>query len=999
MKRIVVLIVLLSGTYSLLAQNLTVSNVVRTGLLATCNNSNPIITASWSSGSGTSVSNGTLLCSDPCGTTTLLVNITNLKWEQQNAEWIHSVFFPTNSGFTVSGISLPNGFITYNNGCTGTCPVGITAGPGFYFDATGGNSCCPGAVINDGNPCNNWGAATLNCSNPFAISFYLTFCNSILTTPTETFTLTAQSDGGTGCYDINNFTSHTVAFTINVSPCGPIVNPLASAPIRSCSSGSLNYTSTLTAVCNNGGTVTWWDAPSGGTQLGSGSPFVYDPVGSTCPGGQTVYATCCAGGSTSCVPRSAVTIPGTCTVPGITAVQTTIGTCATGAGITSVSTSNTVNPLTYTLNPGGVSNSTGVFPGLTQSQYTLTVSDAGSCTATSVVSLTQAPQTTFSTPNIYPVSCWGLSNGSLTVSASGINPITMSISPSATQSPAGTFTGLSAQTYTVSATDGNNCTATTTITIPQPTQIQLALTAPPIACQGGSTNITATSTGGTPGYQFSLNGGAFQTGNQFSVTAGTYTVTTMDANSCSTATTILISQPASVQCSALASSILCFGGNSTITVTATGGTSPYQYQLNSGNLQGGNSFTVLAGNYTITAIDANNCSSVTTISVSEPLAISLSLNALPIVCSGGSTTIIASASGGTPNYQFQLNNGVFQSSGSFLVTTGTYTVTAKDANNCSVTSSLTILEPTPVLVSLNTTSIACTGGQSTLTIAASGGTPGYQYQLNAGAYQNSNSFLVSAGTYTVTAKDANNCSQSTVVTITEPPALSVSVASGTILCQGGTTNITATGTGGTGAYQYQLNSGTFQSSNLFTVSAGMYTISIKDANNCTGSTTITITEPNLLTLSLSSGSILCFGGSTSISSTALGGTPSYQYSINGGSYQSGSGFTATAGSYTVTVKDANNCTASSVLAITQPTLLQITNLSNTIPTCVPGNDATLTITAGGGSPGYQYSLNNGPNQNTNVFTGLGPGTYSVTVTDVNGCSSVSSIQIITPNAP
>ncbi|QLH47079.1 MAG: hypothetical protein HWD58_16500 [Bacteroidota bacterium] len=157
MKRIVVLIVLLSGTYSLLAQNLTVSNVVRTGLLATCNNSNPTITASWSSGSGTSVSNGTLLCSDPCGTTTLLVNITNLKWEQQNAEWIHSVFFPTNSGFTVSGISLPNGFITYNNGCTGTCPVGITAGPGFYFDATGGNSCCPGAVINDGNPCNNWG--------------------------------------------------------------------------------------------------------------------------------------------------------------------------------------------------------------------------------------------------------------------------------------------------------------------------------------------------------------------------------------------------------------------------------------------------------------------------------------------------------------------------------------------------------------------------------------------------------------------------------------------------------------------------------------------------------------------------------------------------------------------------------------------------------------------------------------------------------------------------
>jgi hypothetical protein len=145
----------------------------------------------------------------------------------------------------------------------------------------------------------------------------------------------------------------------------------------------------------------------------------------------------------------------------------------------------------------------------------------------------------------------------------------------------------------------------------------------------------------------------------------------------------------------------------------------------------------------------------------------------------------------------------------------------------------------------------------------------------------------------------------------------------------------SSGTGGTGAYQYQLNSGGYQSSNTFNVVAGTYTITIQDANNCTSSTVTTITEPTLLGLNLSSTTILCNGGQSTITATANGGTTAYQYSLNGAAYQSGNTFTVGVGTYTISTQDANGCTASSVINIIQPTLLQITNLSSTIPTCVP----------------------------------------------------------------
>src|SRR4029453_3831050 len=179
------------------------------------------------------------------------------------------------------------------------------------------------------------------------------------------------------------------------------------------------------------------------------------------------------------------------------------------------------------------------------------------------------------------------------------------------------------------------------------------------------------------------------------------------------------------------------------------------------------------------------------------------------------------------------------------------------------------------------------------------------------------------GTYTITVKDANGCTATHPLTITEPTLLVADASAGTISCNGGTTTITANGTGGTPAYTYSTNGSVFQASAIFIgAGAGTYTITVKDANGCTATHPLTITEPTLLVADASAGTISCNGGTTTITANGTGGTPAYTYSTNGSVFQASASFSgAGAGSYTITVKDANGCTATHPLTITEPSLL------------------------------------------------------------------------------
>jgi hypothetical protein len=775
MKKTLLLLMVVLTTISVYPQNITVSGTSVTGRFNSCSGNNtPNVSVTFLSGSGTSVVGGNLVCNDPCGSTTLRVTISNIRWNQSpNTEWLHGLFFPSNSGYVVSGIALPPGFITYNAGCTGMCPVGITSGPGFYYDASAASWCCSNVILNDGLPCNNYGDVSINCGSNFSIQFDLNFCNSNLSANTETFILRGTSDGATGCWQYNDNILHNISFTINTQPCAPVNSiPVTAGPIvNTCVGNTPNYTAELTGGCGNGSTITWWNSATGGSLLGSGSPFVYDPPGSNCPGGTTLWASCCSGGATTCVNRTPVTIAGSCNSLTLLAVSSTNGNCITPGSINSVSVSNSQGAVTYTINPGNVSNGTGLFNGLTGSIYTVSASDASGCIVSSIVNFNQPPIVTLTTSAIQPLCNGG--NGSLTFSASGgTGIINYTINGTPTTSP----NVQSAGTYTILATDANGCTSQSIQTITDPAVLSLTSNASDPLCNGGNGNLTFSASGGTGTVNFTVNGVAATSPSI--QPAGNYTITATDQNGCTTTTQLTIGEPnALTWLTTTSTSVNCNGGtDGTITSQATGGTGTISYTLqptNQTNTTG--SYSNLSANtYTITATDQNGCTTTTQIPVTEPSPLQITNIATtnPTCVPGNDGSLTISATGGTTNYQYSINGGALQTSNAFNnLGSGVYTIQVTDANGCTTNSTQNISAPNAPSIyypSSTSTDVSCNGGtDGTITVQTTGGTNPINYNLQPTNQTNlSGSFTnLAANTYTVTATDLNGCSVQTQLTI------------------------------------------------------------------------------------------------------------------------------------------------------------------------------------------------------------------------------------------
>ena len=250
---------------------------------------------------------------------------------------------------------------------------------------------------------------------------------------------------------------------------------------------------------------------------------------------------------------------------------------------------------------------------------------------------------------------------------------------------------------------------------------------------------------------------------------------------------------------------------------------------------------------------------------------------------------------------------------------------------CTTTQAVTITQPTAALSASITaqTDVLCFGNNTaSVTVAGANGTAPYTYSKDGITFVSSGIFSgLTAGSYTITVKDANQCTTTQAVTITEPTAgLSASITAQTdVLCFGNNTaSVTVAGANGTAPYTYSKDGITFISSGIFSgLTAGSYTITVKDANQCTTTQAVTITEP---TASLSASitaqtDVLCFGNNTaSVTVAGANGTAPYMYSKDGITFVSSGIFSGlTAGSYTITVKDANQCTTTQAVTITEPT--------------------------------------------------------------------------------
>ncbi len=413
-------------------------------------------------------------------------------------------------------------------------------------------------------------------------------------------------------------------------------------------------------------------------------------------------------------------------------------------------------------------------------------------------------------------------------------------------------------------------------------------------------------------------------------TSVTVTWTVTDGNGCvnSCSSTFTLEYGCQIGCTTGFTNLTCNGNQSgTLTVTVGGGTPPYTAYLflssdlvnpisNSGSvITEGGSYTfngLAAGNYIVITTDATTTivdGGVCTATLTEPPVLASSTTQVNVLCFGNATgSVDLTVTGGASPYTYLWNNGATTQDLSGLVA-GTYSVTVTDSNGCTTQNSVTITEP-PVLASSTTqVNVLCYGNATgSVDLTVTGGASPYTYLWNNGATTQDLSGLV-AGTYSVTVTDSNGCTTQNSVTITEPPVLASSTTQVNVLCFGNATgSVDLTVTGGASPYTYLWNNGA-TTQDLSGLVAGTYSVMVTDSNGCTTQNSVTITEPTLLTATVTTTDETCEFYDGLIDLTVIGGTPPYTYLwSNGATTQD---LIAGAGVYTVVITDANLCNITS----------------------------------------------------------------------------------------
>lgn len=735
-----------------------------------------------------------------------------------------------------------------------------------------------------------------------------------------------------------------------------------------------------------------------------------------------------ANSSTGNVPNAANLAPGTYTVSvtdalGCLGFDTTVITQPSAITFTSqvsnvlcfgestgsitLNASGGTGALTYTWN--GLTGNTNQQTGLAVGQYDFTITDVNNCPVNGSATITEPTQLVFNIPQIKDVRCFNGNDGFIVVSPTGGTlPYQYQWSHNAALNQPNAL-NLTANTYTVTVRDANNCSITAAFSINQPAS-GLSFNPPTITditCFG-LTNGTATvnPTGGAFPYTYQWTGNVSNSATAGGLSAQTYSITVTDDSLCTATTTVSINQPAQIQITGVVTNATCNGlSNGAIDINVIDAVAPVGYLWSNTDVTE-DIAAQPAGGYSVTVTDANNCTQTSSFTINHPDPLLLLPPSITNVsCFGGNNgTITASGTGGTTPYTYIWSPVTSTSATVSNLSAGDFDVTLTDANACTTNATYTVTQPASAvaITSAVVTDVLCNGASTgSIALTVSGGTTAYTYSWSHNqSLNNATAVSLPAASYTATVTDANGCTTTGTYTITQPVAIVFGNSTTTdVSCFGlADGNATVAATGGTGAYTYSWNglNGTNPQGNL---AAGNYTVVVTDANSCTATTSVTINQPGQIVVSLSNTPVSCFNGNNgSATATVNGGTAPYQFAWSGG----GNGQTInnlTAGQYTVTVTDNRNCNATAATTVSQPDLLVLATTSTQV-SCIGDEDGTITAVANGGTPVYTYTaFRNGTliaSNGTGLFANLQAGSYSVEVRDANNCTAQSTIVVAAP---
>lgn len=670
---------------------------------------------------------------------------------------------------------------------------------------------------------------------------------------------------------------------------------------------------------------------------------------------------------------------------------------------------------TYNINGGAPQNSN-TFTDLVASTYVVEVSD-GSSTISMNVTINEPPAIVPLVNTQVNVSCFGLNDGSLVIDGVGGTNNGAGYTYNIDGGPFSNnnfFTNLSGGIHTVIVRDENDCEGMTTIFIEEPAELlSFILSETPIDCSGNNTGqVILESSGGTPNYLYSFNGGAYSPNNVFTnLSQGVYLVETVDDNFCQHSFNVTITEPDLLQVMVESQVDLnCFGGNNgLIEAAAIGGTGNLQYQINNQGYQTSPIFQNLSGGtYNLQVIDENGCMEGLSVEITEPAELVVELaNQTNVSCTGGSGSITVNSVGGSGTPSVTLDGTVLTGNSVTFdnLSAGVYPISVVDENNCEVFSSVEITgTPGVELTIANTQNINCSGENNGLIEAtSSGGTGTITYFLN-GVDQGSNNVFtnLTGGMYTVESIDSEGCTDEVTIEITEPQVLAAQIdQQGDINCFGENNGtVTIGGSGGTGGLTYTLGNETNTTGIFTSLTAGVYNISVLDENNCETIVPVEITEPAALVADISNQqNINCSGGTTGgVTINSTGGTGTISVTLNGTTLTGNSVVfdNLAAGNYPYSVVDENNCQVNAAVEITENADIELSVVAAQDVTCNGEGNGMIEVEADGGTSNFTYFLNGVDQGNNNVFTNLSGGSYLIEITDGAGCDDEITVELTEP---
>jgi uncharacterized protein (TIGR02145 family) len=594
----------------------------------------------------------------------------------------------------------------------------------------------------------------------------------------------------------------------------------------------------------------------------------------------------------------------------------------------------------------------------------------------------------------------------------------------------------------VVAENANGCKASKPVTIGEPDELTMTVNFTNLTCKGNqSGTITVTAQGGVAPLTYSTDGTHYQPENLFNgLPANIYTVYVKDANGTVKSETITINEPdADLTLTAgTATKVTCKGGNNgTVVMTVAGGTAPYTLSYNNQTktlVAGDNTVdNLLAGNYTMNLTDANNCPATANVTIEEIDELVITPGTVTDVTCNGATTgqIQVVVAGGTADYTIEWNGGSYTmtAAGDYTITdlpAGSYVVTVTDNNQCEAqTASITVGEPVALSMMVGVVgNIACFGETNGyVPVIANGGTEPYTVMAVLGTDTTKITMAAAgrdtvknlkAGEYTIIVKDANDCEVNATAKITEPAQLTItnteitapSCNAANATTESGLLNngkIVVTATGGTGAITYSIDGTNYQASNVLnTLTAGTYTVYVKDANSCPAQMdNVEIVAPVAMTASvINVVNVKCKGDLTgSAEVTVENGKSPYTYSWNSNPEQhTAVADTLKAGDYTVVVTDDLGCTVTATQTIEEPANAMTADIASTDVKCYGESTGSITVSNVANAEGtVSYTWTNNIST-TDAATNVAAGTYSVTLTDANGCKLVKTATIDQPSA-